>query len=430
MLPRQTRLRLLLGLFIGVALIVLGWQQRPADEPAPRRTVQVEPLPQAPEPVVPAPAVDAPPAPVQEEFELKSGQALVHALKDRGISGAQAGKLALALATVFDVRKLRAGQRFGLVLKPDSPTPEIESLSFRVGLDRRVVVQAENDGFIAEERQVPHRRQIEAGSLVVRGSLGAAAEAADVPQEVILEIVQQLGYRIDFNRDLREGDRIDLTYERFVHAEEGVDHVGGLLSARLQLQNEAPIEIYRYTTSDGIVSFFDAGGASIETELARTPVVNGYLTSSYGPRRHPILRISRMHKGMDFAAPKGSAVVAVRSGVIKRANRNGSFGRYIRIDHGNSIATAYAHLSAFREGLKKGDQVRKGDIIGYVGESGLATSPSLHYEVLRNGRQVDPRSFDLPPRKTLQGEELARFRQRQETVRSVFLEQKVGEPNA
>lgn len=418
MLPRQTQLRLSLGLLIGVALMVLGWLQTPPEESLP--IVQVKPLAPVEPVAIPTAPTRSPPA-VQQEFELKTGQALVHALRDQGIEAGQSAEVAQALTAIFDVRKLRAGQRFTLTLKPDSESPEIESLSFKVGLDRQIVIQPEGTAYVAEEREVPHERRIEAGTLVVRGSLGEAAEAAGVPQEVILEIVQQLGYRIDFNRDLREGDRIDLTYERFIHVDEGTEHVGGLLSARLQLENRAPIEIYRYTTRDGIVSFFDKDGESIETELARTPVVGGYLTSSYGPRLHPILRISRMHKGMDFAAPKGSAVVAVRAGRIARANRNGSFGKYIRIDHGNSIETAYAHLSAFREGLKKGDRVAKGETIGYVGESGLATSPSLHYEVLRNGRQVDPRAFKLPPRIRLQGEELARFRQRQETVQAELL---------
>lgn len=403
-----------------VALAAALWMLPSEDSPT-KSEPQPEPMAEeAIAEVPPVPEVAPVAVPTQRrDFELKAGQALVDALQDQGISREQAGKVALALEGVFDARKLRAGQAFRMMLEPAGAGPGFVSLSFKVGVDRRIVIELGTDGLIAEERAIPHVRHIEARSLVVKGSLTAAAAAAEVPQDVILEIVQQLGHRVDFQRDLREGDQIDLTYERFVHPEDGLEHPGGLISARLLLSDRDPLEIYRYETGDGIVSFYNRDGVSIETELARTPVVGGFLTSSYGPRKHPVLRVMRMHRGMDFAAPKGSAVVAVRAGRIDRASRNGSFGKYVRIDHGKGLETAYAHLSNYREGLKKGDWVEQGAVIGYVGESGLATSPNLHYEVLKGGKQVDPRAIDLPPRVKLQDEDLAKFRQLQQELQAV-----------
>lgn len=356
-------------------------------------------------------------------FVLKTGQALVTALQQQGISAQQAGKVALALQPVYQARKLRAGQAFELAATKEGQKTRLQSLVFKTSPDRQVVIERSEDGFRAEERRVPRLRQIVARTLIVKGSLAGAAAAAEVPLEPVLEIEQQLRHKVDFKRRLKDGDTIDLTFERFVDPEEGVAHTGALLSARLRLGDRKAIEIYRYKTPDGIISFYDREGVSIETELARTPVVGGVLTSTYGLRDHPLLKIARMHKGMDYAAPKGSAVVVVRSGRVVRASRNGSFGNYVRIDHGDGIETAYAHLSKYREGLKKGDKVKQGDIIGYVGESGLATSPSLHYEVLRNGRQVNPRAIKLPPRIALKGEDLIAFRRLQQDLQAVFEQQ-------
>lgn len=376
----------------------------------------------------------AKPAPVVavdiRDFELESGQALVGALQEQGITREEAGLVAIALEPVFEARKLRAGQSFKLALASGDETPQIQSLAFRVGIDQEIVIEWQGESFVAEERPIPYERRVEARMLTVSNSLAAAATSAEVPQEPILEIMQQLQHQVDFNRDLRSGDEIELTYERFIHPEEGLEHIGGLLSARLWLGDKPPLEIYRYTTADGVISFYDGEGVSIETELARTPVVGGFLTSNYGPRIHPLLGVARMHKGMDFAAPKGSAVVAVRGGRVMRASRNGSFGNYVRIDHGDGLETAYAHLSDYADGLEEGVRVKKGDVIGYVGESGLATSPNLHYEVLQNGKQIDPRAIELPPRIKLQGAELARFRQMQQDLKAVLAEQDNNEPKS
>lgn len=425
----------------GVAsLFVLGaWQLWPERDFAPQESTRsIVPLSLEPPPIPSSLSKSGPEVAVvkkslpeitpvvgeQREFELKAGQALIAALQDHGVDRQQAGRLALALETIYEARKLRAGQKFELTLtQSEAAEPVVESLAFRVGLDQQIVVERTLTGFTAAEKAVPHVRKVEARTLIVSGSLAAAAAESGVPQEPILEIVQQLAHQVDFKQDLREGDRIELTYERFLHPEEGIEHTGGLLSARLYLGDREAIEIYRYTTADGVISFYDGKGVSIETELARTPVVGGFLTSNYGPREHPVLKVLRMHKGMDFAAPKGSAVLAVRAGRIVKARRNGSFGKYIRIDHGKGLETAYAHLSAYRENLSEGDQVKQGEIIGYVGESGLATSPNLHYEVLRNGRQVDPRAVNLPPRLMLKGDELAQFRQFQQELETLFTEQ-------
>ena len=168
---------------------------------------------------------------------------------------------------------------------------------------------------------------------------------------------------------------------------------------------------FRYNTSDGFTGYFDAGGNSVQASLIKTPVEGGKLSSLFGKREHPILGYTRMHKGLDFVASLGTLVLAAGDGVVTVQARKGSFGKYASIRHDNEISTAYAHLSKYRDTIGPGRRVRQGDVIGYVGATGLATGPNRHFEVLRDGRQVNPMAIDLPSRQVLTGTELTRFRQ-------------------
>jgi murein DD-endopeptidase MepM/ murein hydrolase activator NlpD len=151
-------------------------------------------------------------------------------------------------------------------------------------------------------------------------------------------------------------------------------------------------------TRDGATEYFDWDGKSVRRALLRTPVDGARLSSSFGMRRHPVLDYSRMHKGTDFAAASGTPVFAAGNGVIEDAGYRGAYGNYIRIKHDRRISTAYAHLSRFNPVIQRGTRVQQGDVIGYVGTTGRSTGPHLHYEVMRDGRQVNPTSIDLPTR--------------------------------
>lgn len=167
--------------------------------------------------------------------------------------------------------------------------------------------------------------------------------------------------------------------------------------------------IYRYQTEGKEADFFDAHGKSVRKTLMVTPIDGARMSSGYGMRRHPIQGYTRMHHGLDFAAPTGTPIMAAGSGVVEQAGRNGSYGHYIRIRHPNNYHTAYAHLSRYAGGITKGQRVKQGQTIGYVGSTGLSTGPHLHYEVHHRGKNVNPASVKTPPGRTLEGDELKRF---------------------
>lgn len=360
-------------------------------------------------------AAPEPPAALQR-LELATGDTLMGVLRERaGLNPTAADEAATAVEEQMDPRLLRAGQSLAYAVStPRGETPQrrrLERLSIRRDIDSRLVVTRGDDGeLVARIEKVSHRRAVRTRRFTVEGSFYASASEAEVPAAVVLDAYRQLSNRVDFQRDLRAGDSISLVFEDFRH-DQGRTHPGQLLAVRLQ-QRQRTLEIYRFATPDGISAFYNRAGVSVETTLSQTPVKGGRLSSLFGKREHPILGYTRQHEGLDFAAGRGTPIVAAGAGRVTRRGPYGSYGNYVRIRHDSRLSTAYAHLSRFADGLDAGDRVEQGQVIGYVGASGVATGPNLHYEVLRNGTPVDPRTLDLPPRRRLTGKVLARFAER------------------
>jgi murein DD-endopeptidase MepM/ murein hydrolase activator NlpD len=180
-----------------------------------------------------------------------------------------------------------------------------------------------------------------------------------------------------------------------------------------------PLEYFRFEDPDGEVGYYTAEGESARRLLMKMPINGARISSSFGMRFHPVLRTNRPHNGTDFAAPRGTPIMAAGAGVVERANRFGSFGNYIRIQHANGYETAYAHLNGFARGVRAGARVQQGQIIGYVGTTGRSTGPHLHYEVHLNGRPTNPMALDLPTGKTLSQAELALFAAERERIAAI-----------
>jgi murein DD-endopeptidase MepM/ murein hydrolase activator NlpD len=213
---------------------------------------------------------------------------------------------------------------------------------------------------------------------------------------------------VDFQRDVRKGDGFELVYEQDVMKSGEIARNGRILFAAFDTRF-GPKAYYHFTPEDGRADHFDAKGHSARRLLMRTPINGARLSSGFGKRRHPILGYTRMHNGVDFAAPTGTPILAAGDGRIDRASWYGGYGRFVRIEHANGYKTAYAHLSRYGPGIKKGVRVKQGQVIGYLGSSGLATGPHLHYEVLKDGRRINPRSLRAPTGKILEGAELEAF---------------------
>ncbi len=387
---------------------------------APPRDRPIEPIamyrPSARTTPEPAPESAREQATVRQTVTVRKGDTLIELLVKRGVERADGLAAIRALAQVFDPRRLQVGQAIALEF---AASGRLLSLWLAASVERDVGAVRRHDGGFAAD-QVEHTFElgaVRAGG-VIDDSFYLTAVRAGVPQPIILATIHILSFDVDFQREIQPGDRFEVYFERYFDAEGRAVKDGEVLSTSL-IQKGGERAYYRYTPSDdGIPDYFDAEGHSVKKTLMRTPIDGARLTSRFGRRRHPILGYSRMHRGIDFGAPTGTPIMAAGSGRVEAAGWNGSYGRYLRIRHTGAFKTAYAHLSKFARGIRRGGRVKQGQIIGYVGSTGRSTGPHLHYEVHRNGRQINPLSVRLPTGRKLKGKELARFKARLATLQA------------
>ena len=234
--------------------------------------------------------------------------------------------------------------------------------------------------------------------------------------ETILKLLRVHSYDVDFKQKVRSGD----TFEMFFDGEGASgNETGELLYTSMTVSGETR-KFYRFRTPDDTIDFYDENGSSAKKFLIRKPVKGGRFTSGFGNRRHPLLRRIRMHTGVDWAAPRGTPIVAAASGVIEMAERHGGYGNYIRIRHANGFATAYGHMTRFAPGSKRGARVKQGQIIGFVGSTGRSTGPHLHYEVKVNNKFVDPMTIAVPRGLQLEGRVLAAFHKERRRIEALM----------
>ncbi|HWM47909.1 MAG TPA: peptidoglycan DD-metalloendopeptidase family protein [Xanthobacteraceae bacterium] len=228
-----------------------------------------------------------------------------------------------------------------------------------------------------------------------------------IPEPVIEEMIRIYSYDVDFQRKTQPGDSFEVLYTG--DDESGSESKQDVMFAALTVGGEQK-KFYRFQTSDdGLVDYYDETGKSAKKFLVRKPLADGLLRSGFGARRHPILGYTKMHTGVDWAAPMGTPVYAAGSGTVEKAGWESGYGKYIRIRHTNGYETAYGHMTAFARGMEAGKKVSQGQLIGFVGSTGLSTGAHLHYEIIVNDRFVDPMRIKLPRGRTLEGPQLARF---------------------
>ena len=351
---------------------------------------------------------------VEEVVEVRSGDTLIALLVDAGIDRGEAYKAVTALEKVFAPRELRPGQEIRLNLSPPNQRSEardrqLVELSLQPDVERDVQVTRDPEGgFVAATIERPLTVKVAHASSGISSSLFEASLAQGVPLGAMAEIIRAFSYDVDFQREIHPGDRYEVLYEEYRDEQGNLAKVGNVLYAALTLKDRE-LKIYRFTPADGRADYFNPKGESIRKALLRTPVDGARMSSGFGMRKHPILGYSRMHKGTDFAAPTGTPIFAAGDGVIVKIGRNGGYGNYIQIRHNSEFSTAYAHISRFAKGLRKGTRVEQGKVIAYVGTTGRSTGPHLHYEVLKNGRQTNPLSIKLPTGQILEGKDLQAF---------------------
>tara|TARA_B100000676_G_C18035745_1_gene821684 strand:- start:700 stop:1935 length:1236 start_codon:yes stop_codon:yes gene_type:complete len=238
---------------------------------------------------------------------------------------------------------------------------------------------------------------------IIKNSLYKSAINKNIDPNIIVQFAQIYGFEVDFQRDIKKNDSFQIVYEEYKNDENKTVDFGNILYANLILQGR-PIELYYFSSNKNKINdHFDSKGQSIKKTLMKTPINGARLSSSFGMRKHPILGYNKMHQGTDFAAPLGTPIMASGSGKILKAGWCGGGGNCVKIRHNSTYSTVYAHMSKFARGIKKGVRVTQGQIIGYVGSTGLSTGPHLHYEVIQNGKKINSQTLKLPSGKKLKG---------------------------
>lgn len=336
--------------------------------------------------------------------EVQRGQTMGGIFDSLGLSSTTLHRLLAHPGAKEALSRIRAGSTFEFDI---TVSGELRAIRFERGDAERVVLRVEADRIVEDKqtRAMEHRVLMASGT--IENSLYNAGEAAGLRVDTILELAKVFGYDIDFAQDLRVGDRFDVVYEEVWR--DGERLRGGDVLAATFINQGRRYEVFRYVFADGRVEYYDGEGRPTKKSFLRMPIEFARISSRFNPaRRHPVLGTVRAHRGVDYAAGTGTPIVAAGEGRIQYAGWKSGYGRTIIIQHAGNVTTLYGHMSRLGS-YKTGARVRQGDVIGYVGQSGLASGPHLHYEFRVAGVHRDPLKVTLPKPQPLPRSELARF---------------------
>ena len=311
------------------------------------------------------------------------------------------------LSKKVNLNKLSTDQKIYFTI--DQTNDSIREFMFQISNKERIILtqDIEKKSFNEEIILTKLKKEIVYKENLILRSLYKSAIDQKIPVSIILDFARVYGFQVDFQRDIRKKDKFQIMYEVFIDEKKKIVESGNILFANLVLNGEDN-SLY-YFDEQGSVGHYDRNGKSIQKALMKTPINGARLSSPFGMRKHPIDGYNKMHKGTDFAAPKGTPIMASGSGVIKKAGWCGGGGNCVVIKHNSTYQTIYAHMSKFAKGIRSGTRVKQGQTIGYVGSTGKSTGPHLHYEVLINGKRVNSQTLKLPSGKILKGEERKLF---------------------
>jgi len=275
------------------------------------------------------------------------------------------------------------------------------NLVYPINNTSKIEIRKSNNNFLVKENILQLYKKEVVVKNEIKNNLYSAAIEAGIEPNIIVEFARIYGFEVDFQRDIRRGDWFEILYERFEDDNNIVKDTGKIIYASMYVNGEE-INLYNFR-DESEAGYYDIKGKSIVKSLMKTPINGARLSSSYGMRKHPILGYNRMHKGTDFAAPSGTPIMASGSGTVIRARWCGGGGNCVKIKHNSTYETIYAHMKSFARGIKEGRKVKQGQIIGYVGSTGMSTGPHLHYEVVVNGKKVNSQKLKLPSGKILKG---------------------------
>ena len=303
---------------------------------------------------------------------------------------------------------INSGRKLSLILKKlEDGSNTLVNLIYPINNTSSVEVRKSQNDFLVKENILQLYKKEVVVKNIIKNNLYSSAVESGVEPNIIIEFARIFGFEVDFQRDIRKGDWFEILYEKFQDDNDKVRDTGKIIYASMYVNGEE-INLYNFKYNDE-EEYYDIKGKSITKSLMKTPINGARLSSSFGMRKHPILGYNKMHRGTDFAAPSGTPIMASGSGTVTRARWCGGGGNCIKIKHNSTYETIYAHMKSFAKGIREGRKVRQGQIIGYVGSTGLSTGPHLHYEVIVNGKKVNSQKLKLPSGKILKGEERKQF---------------------
>ena len=339
--------------------------------------------------------------------KINSGETFDKILKDYSIDKEQIKAIKENLSKKTDINKLNTKQRIQITI--DQTNNKIKEFIFQISNTEKIILSKTNEitKFNEEVLVLKLNKKIIYNENVILQSLYKAATDQNIPPNTIIEFARIYGFQVDFQRDIRKGDKFQIMYEVFIDNKDKIIQTGEILFANLKLSGQDN-SLY-YFDKKNVQGHYNKNGKSVQKALMKTPINGARLSSSFGMRKHPIDGFNKMHKGTDFAAPKGTPIMASGNGIIKKAGWCGGGGNCVKIKHNSTYETVYAHMSKFARGIKKGVRVKQGQTIGYVGSTGKSTGPHLHYEVIVNGKRVNSQKLKLPSGKILKGKDRELF---------------------
>ena len=347
-------------------------------------------------------------SPYQEiSYIIKNNDTIEKILKKFDIQDIDIKKISIKLKEK-KLASIYSGRKLSLIIKKlEDGSNTVVDLLYPINNTKSVEIRKFQNNFIVRENILQLSKREVVVKNTIKNNLYSAAVESGVEPNIIIEFARIFGFEVDFQRDIRKGDSFEILYEKFEDDNNKVRDTGKIIFASMYVNGEE-INLYNFKYKND-EDYYDIKGKSITKSLMKTPINGARLSSSFGMRKHPILGYNKMHRGTDFAAPSGTPIMASGSGTITRARWCGGGGNCVKIKHNSTYETIYAHMKSFAKGIKEGRKVKQGQVIGYVGSTGLSTGPHLHYEVLVNGKKVNSQKLKLPSGKTLKGKEREKF---------------------
>ena len=347
---------------------------------------------------------------VNLNYEIKNGDTIEKILKKFKVQNSEIQKVIYQYKKYNNPSQLLAGNKINIIYKKNSLNKNNLIVKFSVPITKSttIAITKNEENIITSQKLITklYKRNVVAEN-IIKNNLYSSAVEANINPDTVVEFARIFGFEIDFQRDIRKNDYFKIVYEKYFDENKEFIKSGTILYAHMSV-NGREITLYKFG-DDKSYGYFDVNGKSVEKALMKTPINGARLSSSFGKRKHPILGYTKLHTGTDFAAPSGTPIMASGSGTVTSAKWCGGGGNCIKIKHISTYETIYAHMKNFAKGIRVGTKVRQGQIIGYVGSTGMSTGPHLHYEVIINGKKVNSQKLKLPSGKILKDIERKNF---------------------